>query len=224
MERKTIMIDGIPFSYDDEIMDLTWETNVPITLEDGKQTLELAKRLLDNIGLKLYLAFGTLLGAVREQSIIKGDADVDTYVTEEEKLVSAIPYLHQNGLRLCRVVKGSMYSFRANERSYIDIYILRPLRFSIWSFYCLALNSNITPKKFFKETQQIYFLGMQFSCPAEPENLLEFWYGKDWRIPQSKKGHYEVKTAEIWHSFIARLKAAIKMAIGWKYWKHWVKG
>lgn len=221
MKEECIEIDGKPFIYQQE--NLTYETISNLTEEDGKQTLLLANELFSQKRIRLYLAYGTLLGAIREKSIIKGDTDIDVYVTDESALYSAIPFLYNNGLKLIRINKGILYSFRANDKSYIDVYILRPLKHSIWSYYCYSLAGNAVPKKFFKDSMEIDFLGAKLHCPAHPEKLLEFWYGKTWRIPQSTRGRCEVLTARIWHKIIIYTKSLIKFVIGWKYWKHLIR-
>ena len=216
---KTI-INGKIFEYDEE--HLTYETIHPISQEDGKVLLSKTKELFDHIGLDFYLAFGTLLGAVREKKIITGDEDIDIFINNENLLYTNLPFLAQNGLKVFRIQKGILYSFRLNEKSYIDVYILSSLpKYNLWSKYCLKLSQFITPKKYFKEYQKIDFLDNTFMCPKNPEKLLEFWYGENWRIPQ--KGHkfiYEVKSAHYWHKFSFKIKAIIKSCIGWQYWKN----
>ena len=219
MVKRTIIIKGVPFSYDE--IELSYANTNPMSPEDGRCILIKTRDLLKLKGLNVYLTFGTLLGAVRDKAIIKGDEDVDVFVDNEEMLVESIPYLYENGLKVFRCSKGSVYSFCMGTNTYIDIYILRPLKWSIWSFYCYALHKNVTPKKFFKEYQNIEFLGDTFMCPKNPESLLEFWYGKSWRTPI--KGHkflYEVKSAYFFHN---QLKPFVQKMIGWYYWRHIVK-
>lgn len=219
-----ININGKQFEYKEE--HLTYETIQPISHEDGKILLSKTKELFDSIGLNFYLAFGTLLGAVRDKAIIKGDEDIDIFITNENLLYANLPFLFQNGLKVIRIHKGILYSFRMNERCYIDVYILRPLpTYNFWSIYCFSLSGFVTPKIFFKNYQEIKFLDNIYMCPQNPEKLLEFWYGKNWEIPQ--KGHkyiYEVKSAYLWSKFknmvISTIKTIIKTCIGWKYWKN----
>ena len=210
--KKTINIKGKPFTYDEE--HLTCDT--PISRDDGRYILEFTKKLLDARGIKFVLSFGTLLGAIRDQGIIKGDQDVDVFIREENKLYESLPFLMENGLHVIRINYGNVYSFRINERCYIDIYILRPLRKSIWSLYCYALNGWAMPKKHFKNFVPYVFLDNTYLVPENPEQLLEFWYGKDWRIPKSGKGHYEVKSAAIFHKY---MRYFIKM-FHYEKWRH----
>lgn len=219
---KTLMIDGTPFHYEDE--SLSHETITAISPESGKRTLEVCKGLFLSRGLDVYLAFGTLLGAVRDKSIIKGDEDVDVYVEDEHVLRSNLPFFQENGLKLIRVIEGRVYSFRCEESSYIDVYILKKDVKSIWSFYCFYLNGWAMPKKYFKSEQEIEFLGTSYKCVKDPEELIAFWYGKNWRIPvRGHKFYYEVKSAYFWHNKSRIVRSVVQYCIGWRYWRHLVK-
>ena len=96
--------------------------------------------------------------------------------------------------------------------------------FSIWKLYCCNLDGKPTPKKYFAKTEPISFLGLDCQCPGHPEELVRFWYGKDWRTPVA--GHnffYEVKSHYYWRKAMDSLKNLLQMATGWPYWRHLVK-
>ena len=78
-----------------------------------------------------------------------------------------------------------------------------------WKLYCVSLCGNETPRKFFREWGEVEFLGQKCTCPANPERLLEFWYGPDWRIPQNKKGTYRVRSA----ACVSRIFTCVKDAL-----------
>ena len=151
MKRTTIIIDGKPFTYDDESEDISYATNKPITEEDAKSLLQTTKKLFDECGMKFYLCFGTLLGAIRDNGLIKGDEDVDVFVESEEILRKNLPYLQENGLKLCRINNHHFYSFHTENKSYIDVYIKRDLPNSIWKLWCCSINNGAYPKRFFKK-------------------------------------------------------------------------
>ena len=85
MRDTTILINGEPFTYRDEIDDITYETISPISNSDAKELLVLTKQLFNRKGIKFSLVFGTLLGAVRDKSVVTGDEDVDVFVESEEE-------------------------------------------------------------------------------------------------------------------------------------------
>lgn len=185
MRITTIQINGVPFTYQDEIDDITYETISPISNDEAKELLGLTKQLFTRKGLRFSLVFGTLLGAVRDKSVINGDEDVDVFVESEDELRNILPFLQQNGLCLCRIVKHKLYSFRIRGgKYYIDVYIKRPI-YSIWGYRYCYLCGYVLPKKLISRFSPIEFLGDTYLAPKNPERFLEFWYGKTWRVPVS---------------------------------------
>lgn len=183
MKKKTIIIKGAPFTYDDELEDITYDSLSPISEEDAIRLLALTKDLFGQCGIRFSLAYGTLLGAVRDKGIIKGDEDVDIFVESEEKLRNSLPFLYDNGLKLCRIDENKLYSFRTDNKSFIDVYIKTKLPFSIWSLWCVGICGLAVPKWYVSRYDSINFLGMELLCPHNPERLLAYWYGKTWRTP-----------------------------------------
>lgn len=177
--KKNLIIDGKPFEYEAE--DLTVEDAPVITEEQAKAVLFKTKELLDEKGLQFGLIYGTLLGAIREHGFISHDYDVDVYVCDRQKLLSAIPDMYKAGLKLCRVQEDRLFSFRYGE-AYIDLYILRKAPFP-FNTYCYFIGENIMPKKYFDKTQFMEFMGKQFRIPQDAEGLIRMCYGKKWRIP-----------------------------------------
>lgn len=226
MERKTIIIQGKPFTYNDESKTITYDSTEAITEESARQLILLTQKLFHDIRLDVYLTFGTLLGAVREGGLIKWDSDVDVYVDDEQTMFNNLQYLSDNGLKLCRLIKHECYSFKitGSKTAYIDVYIKRPCKwYSIWRFGNCILHVHVTPKKFFENgSQEVEFLGVRCKCVKNPENLLAFWYGETWRTPvNSHEGFvYEIPAAHFVHTFPKRFA---KFIIGYKYWKPLVK-
>ena len=146
---------------------------------------------------------------------------MDIFVWDEEQLRNNLSSLQNEGLKICRIFPGSLYSFRINPSCYIDVYILRKLKgikTIFWQSYCFSLANHETPKKFFRSYREIEFLGEKCLCPDPPEKLLEFWYGPDWRIPV--RGHkflYRVKSAHYAHLFFGRIKRAVKFIFNKQY-------
>lgn len=176
-----ILIKGKAFHFEE--IELTYESSHIIDNTVAKQNLLDFRAILDKSKVKFLLMHGTLLGAIREHDFIKHDIDIDTCTFEEEKLVEIIPELSQAGLKLCRYEKNLIYSFIRNG-VYIDVYIANKLQGLISPFYVRYLN-RIIPRKYFRHTKKISFLGETFRIPNHSIKLLEFWYGKDWHTPIS---------------------------------------
>lgn len=218
--EKTVDIFGYAITFNE--VHLGYDTNKPMSQGEAIELLHTVKKLFNETGLEYYLAFGTLLGAVRDHGIIPGDEDLDIVIKDEKLLLSIIPFLKDNGLFLIRACQGNVYSFRQGENSYIDVYILRELPwYSPWSWYCYSVsNREYNLKALWQEFQEIDFLGETHLCPKNPENILAFWYGDDWRTP--KQGHcfyYEVKS----HYYTKQIKEFIKNVIGYNYWRRRIK-
>lgn len=218
MKETTITIKGKPFTYIDEINDISYDTISAISEEDARVLLQTTKKLFDEVGLPFYLAFGTLLGAVRDHGLIKGDEDVDVFVDSEETLRDNLPFFYENGLKVCRIKEHQLYSFHTNNKSYIDVYIKEKLPFSIWRLWCNKLSYVALPKWYTYKYDTINFLGVECLCPHKPERVLRFWYGKSWRTPI--KGHtytYDVPSRVLWRNKIKpslyTIEYIIKLAV-----------
>ena len=193
MKSKTIEIGGNPFTYMDEVGD-PYVFN-PMGPKDMEEILETTARLLDECGIEYFLAFGTLLGAVREKYFIKGDDDVDIIISDEEKLYACLPYLYERGLFINRIFKTELYTFHMEERrGHVDLYVLRPIDKWPYRNWCVSIRGHYAPKRFFLKIEKggCHIGKKAYSCPENPENLLEWWYGKDWRIPKAGKATEDV--------------------------------
>lgn len=193
MKETTIMVNGSPFTY----MDYRGEPYVfpKMNQQDMENILNLSAKLLEDCGISFMLAFGTLLGAVREGYFIKNDDDVDIIVTDEEKLFNSLPYLWEHGLYINRIFNTALYTFHAEGiNGHIDMYILRPIDNWFYKNWCVCIREYYTPKRFFQGiNKDNYYIGNNpYPCPQNPEKLLAWWYGKSWRVPQSKKAKLDV--------------------------------
>lgn len=199
MKDTTITIKGKPFTYQDERGDkYQFE---PMTPKDGERILTHTAKLLDECQIPYILAFGTLLGAVREGYFIKGDDDVDIIVTDEQRLYDNLPYLYEHGLFVNRIYYETLYSFHTEGRlGHIDMYIMREFHHALWKPWCYCIFDHAMPKKYFKSIQKgDYTLGgVCYPYPENPEALLEWWYGKTWRIPSHDKGKDAILLQRMW--------------------------
>lgn len=180
-----IMVNGKPFVFED----MSWYNSSAKSLdkEDAKYILSTVKRIFDRNGIHFKLNFGTLLGAIREHDFIGHDVDIDLAVHERyrEQIISLIPELYDNGIKLCRYFKKDIYSFiYKGIICDIDIVFETPYPYRFWFYRTLE---KMYPKKYTIESEYIEFLGEQYEVPKNPERFLEYMYGKNWRIPQKGK-------------------------------------
>ena len=220
MKEKTIEINGVPFTYMDEVGDPYSGFN-KMKPADAEKILKLSSKLLKDCGIDFFIAFGTLLGAIREGYFIKGDGDVDIVVTDEKKLYESLPYFQKNGLMINRIFPGDLFSFHTEGRlGHIDMYIMHPIEgFAIWKPWCTSICGHAVPKKYFQKiTIGEYTLGgEQYPYPENPIAVLEWWYGKNWRIPQSKAARQNIflrwlwlLPSNLWRRFKKKMKKIFK--------------
>ncbi len=216
---KKARFKNMEFEYEEEHLDIH---ELPeINKEDAVQILFKVQDLLEPKGVGIYLAWGTLLGAVRDKDFIKGDLDVDVFIKaeDEEKLFANLQYLKENRIELIRAYKNGLYSFRDMDHLgvYIDFYVVTTPH-NIWGLYCKCVSGvHCVPKKFMKDGGEIEFLGRTFKCPKNPEMFLEFIYGKTWVTPIGKfeaTYKYDVTTHYYWRKIRTNFSLMMKTIIG----------
>jgi lipopolysaccharide cholinephosphotransferase len=176
---EKINIKGRELSYSPE--HLSYETSVPLNIKEAKENLLDFKKTADENNLVFILAYGTLLGAIREHNFIKHDIDIDLISYDEIKLIDMIQKLQNEGFNFVRYeINPLYYSFKRNS-VYIDVYIASKVKNSYY-----LLNKKIK-SSYITKTVQYSFLGALFLIPKEYEKILVELYGKDWLIPQKDK-------------------------------------
>ena len=151
--------------------------------------------VLDANGVPFMLAFGTLLGAIRDNGPCEGDQDVDVMVLEDQepKLVKlfledfAMEHSFKlKGFRICRVSENMLTVDRDN--SYVDIYIFRKMPDLEPNLMYGCCDYRIDGWRVLNPwTMPLH--GRQWKIPSRPESYLTEKYGH-WRVPQD----YHAKT------------------------------
>lgn len=213
MKQSTIIISGKPFTYQDEVGDPYLFNKC--TPDDAHSILTLTDNLLSKCGINYFIAFGTLLGAVREGDFINGDEDVDIVTSDEQKLYESLPYLAQNGLFVNRIFREELYSFHLDgRRGHIDIYVLKKItKPSILSKHYVKICGHLQPRRYFCNiiNDGKYTLrGHAYPYPNDPEKILVQWYGRSWRIPQDKQAVEDILFIRILHLFRKILRKITK--------------
>lgn len=160
--------------------------------ENAKYLLSTLNRVFKENNITLILAYGTLLGAIREHDFISHDFDIDTMIwaKDKQKALDLAPVLEKEyGIRLHCYVLPWIFTYEYHGVT-CDIDVLYD---AVWPWnirYCLTHEMYI-PKSFFIKTAPLKFLGETFTVPANPEKLLEYHYGRSWRIPSDTQGRVE---------------------------------
>lgn len=147
--------------------------------------IELKKltNILQNLNIKYWLDYGTLLGAYRNKKVIKHDHDLDVSILfDKEKF---------NSEDLCEILSKDYYIMHHSVNSYICIYPKNNHKFTMvhidiyfWQiddkFMKSSTWSNIyTPKYFYDELESIELNKLEFKCPRHLNQYLQFRYGMD---------------------------------------------
>lgn len=143
------------------------------------ENLVVLKKVLSSYNIFWEVAWGTLLGIVRDNDFIKWDEDIDIVILEEEEdqFKEILWNLKEHGFELIRYERGGLYSILRNGE-YTDFYVLKKasneIRYTLDGGYIL--------EKHIKESIDMDFKGIQLSIPKDFDELLTFYYD-DWRTP-----------------------------------------
>lgn len=196
MQEQQLFINGKSFTYIGEEDTLTDVPNPNLKQDDKKELLRFVSNLFQSKNIQFYLGYGTLLGAVRDGKFIKGDNDIDLMITEkfEILLYESLLEFQDQGLKLIRFYDHKSYSFRINDRTFVDVYVLSTDTTIMTSFfYRCGPHGWLIPKIFFSFPAYVNFIDQCFLIPTFSKYLLHCWYGRDWKVPQSKKGNYDFR-------------------------------
>jgi lipopolysaccharide cholinephosphotransferase len=150
----------------------------------AKSNLFAIADILDTLGIRSFLFFGTLLGAMREKDFIAHDTDTDLGVFQEfsDRFPEIRAAAEAAGFTILRGASGDrLFSFmRGNE--YLDCYVSK--RFIAFPFrQAFDVDGSSVPALCLEHLEEADFLGRPFRIPAEAERVLRILYGRNWRVP-----------------------------------------
>lgn len=151
-------------------------------LIDKKKAFEnlcLFKDIADRNGFRFFLAYGTLLGAIREKDFIDHDEDIDLGADYQDvdMFMSMLFELREHGFEVARWDDRGLISIIRNNE-YIDIYF-----FKKYNDKLLINCGEPLPRQYLENQEVIEFKGVEFNAPADTVGAVEYWYGKDWQTP-----------------------------------------
>ncbi len=143
------------------------------------ENLKIINDILSKEKMNWGVAYGTLLGIIRDNDFIEWDEDIDLYILkeDEELFKCALWKLRDAGFELIRYERGGLYSiFRKGE--YTDFYVLKKISNNIR----YTLDGGFLFEKYLRERKTINFKGINLLVPAEVEEFFSFEYG-EWETP-----------------------------------------
>lgn len=139
-------------------------------------------------GVDSWLINGTLLGVVRDGHLIPHDSDTDVGVMSHNPAAIRRSLLRciNKGFAIIRVTQRGDGISLMRKDEYMDISLYRRRRI-FFSRYLVSAWGAADLYKYVQRLESVQVDGFQFKIPYRSEELLEFWYGTDWRTPISGK-------------------------------------
>ena len=177
-------------------------------------------------GISVWMAFGTLLGAVREGGLISHDSDIDLAFLSDadtpagvaQEMFRARRALTRHGLNVVNKTASFvtvLFETPDGAQANIDLYA---------SFYVgPLLHETATvrapvPRDAVLPLQRITFEGRLLPAPADPDTVLQASYGPDWRTPDPRFRHQPGD--EIVHRFDDWFGNLMRQRRAWEvYWR-----
>ncbi len=192
------------------------------------EMVELASRLIEAVreesGLEAWLAFGSLLGAMRSGEAIGHDSDMDLLYLSRSGLPADI---NLEIYRLKRALARRGFNVILRTGSFLTVKGPTsegaPVTIDIYSCFYVGdlLHETATvrapvPQDAILPLRTLPFEGAELPAPARPEVLLEASYGPGWRVPDPSFQHEPgPEITERFHAWFGDLFAHRR---AWELW------
>lgn len=169
------------------------------------ENLRILSMILDSKKMNWGVAFGSLLGIVRDHDFITWDEDIDMYILEEEEesFKECLWLLKEKGFELVRYERRGLYSVM-RKGEYMDFYVLKKLSSNLRT----TNGGGYIFEKYLQNTEEIEFKGIKLRIPKEYDEYLTFQYG-DWRTPV-QYANFEMNSLQ---RFFSKLSFYIKNSL-----------
>lgn len=173
-----------------------------INKELSTKNLAEINEIFNSNNLPFQLAYGTVLGAMREHDFIDHDEDIDLAILDEyrDKFFEIIPKIKKKGFEICRFDRRDLISIMKNGE-YIDLYFYKK-----WKPGFRICSGVINIEKHLINSTKIDFKGDIYNIPEDWDEYLVGEYGRDWRIPIQ----YNCYDMSYFKRYIFRVKELLK--------------
>ena len=168
-----------------------FESRSPEHVKPLLDSMEAVLTALEEAGVEPFIAYGTLLGAVRDGELIGHDSDADLgYVSAHDHPVDVMlesfrlqRTLVEQGFAVTRY-SGIAFKVLVEEsdgaRRGLDVFggFMRD-----GMLYLMGEVGHPFKEEWVRPRSQVTLEGRSFPAPAAPEHLLEAMYGPTWRVP-----------------------------------------
>lgn len=195
----------------------------------GLDVLNHFDKTLDANGYKYSLAFGTMLGAVREHGFIKHDLDIDVFMWIEDFNDNFIKILKESGFTLKHTFfvdngKWAREDTIEKDGVQIDIFYIYPALEGMKYSYCcdffprencrsweqsIRMYGGLLPRRLempiSKELIRVDFESLSLPVLSNAHEFLSFRYGRDYMTPKPSWVNGENSFIIPWNEKIASL-------------------
>jgi len=144
----------------------------------AKDNLLEFQKIMDKNKIIFSLAYGTLLGAIRENDFISHDEDIDVAILDEdrENFLNILDDFVDKNFTIGRYGNDILSLIRNGE--YIDIYIFRKKPFGYREF-----GNEKLKEKYLINTIEYKFMDSKFIIPKDYKEYLVEHYTENWIVP-----------------------------------------
>ena len=166
-----------------------------LSVEKREENLKILTTTLKDFNIDSCLIFGTLLGALRDKSLIPHDHDDDIFVYEKDRDLftkDLITTLEKQNFRIMRIADNSQTLSFVREGYYIDVYFVHLNEKNKWQWREVEMSEH-----YFNSLDTLTLHnGDVYNTPHNAEGFLESTYG-DWKTPNPDHGWVNGKYAPI---------------------------
>ena len=168
-----------------------WYDESDEVLDIRRRNLLDVNAVLKNYSVTMIPFYGTLLGMIRENDLIRGDRDDDCIImhTDMEKFSEEVlAQLQLRGFELCRIYgegEGHKHciTLGRHDRT-VDLTLYTPHGGEHYKYHN---STHVIHRSYLDNLQEIQMWSDTFKIPSKNEKVLSAIYGQDWRTPKSRK-------------------------------------